>query len=82
MIYLAVFVLVGLFFHFGRRSIISDQKLNNLSFEFMAYGFFMLCIWLVALMMVGSWNCAKDRVMKAMWALFIIVYLAEYTVFR
>ena len=33
-------------------------------------------------MLIGTWNCVTDRVMKAIWAVFTIVYVALYAIFR
>lgn len=73
---------VGIFFNLGRKYIVDDQRLNRSSFEAMAIAFFMMIIWEIALLLIGSWGIAKDRIMKANWAIFTIVYLALFSIFR
>jgi hypothetical protein len=69
-------------FTFCRRFIISDAKLNRLSFEFSAYAFFMTVIMEIALMLLGSWNCVRDQIMKILWFVFGIVFVTLWSVFR
>ena len=82
LLYLALFLTTALFFTFGRKIVVSDSRLGKIPFEFLAWALFMLCILEIALLLVGSWGCLKDRIMKALWACFICAYLAMYSVFR
>lgn len=60
----------------------SDETLAKASFEWAAAPFFMMIIYQVALLIVGSWNCISDRAMKAHWFGFLMVASTYYCVFR
>ncbi len=81
-IYPFVVIVTCCFFTFCRRFIISDEKLNKTSFEFASYAFFMTTIFEIALLLLGSWNCLRDRTMKVMWFVFIMVFVILWSVFR
>lgn len=82
LLYLALFLATPLFFSLGRKLVVSDYRLDKIPFEFLGWTLFMLCILEIALLLVGSWGCFKDRIMKGLWAGFVCAYLALYSVFR
>lgn len=42
----------------------------------------MTVIFEVALLLIGSWNCVRDRTMKALWFGFAMVFVTIWSVFR
>ena len=81
-IYPVVVIVTYFFITFCRKFIISDSKLNKTSFEFASYAFFMTNIFEIALLLLGSWNCLKDRTMKVLWFVFTMVFVTLWSVFR